>query len=272
MWPQVGTARGGGGTARLNPTAQAFVPRSVTHALAPLPAPPPTPPADAWPQPLSTLEAGVALCLLVVREPEHGLGAHAASWPVGCTPAQRLLLRARASQHGTRLPPHHVELCARSFPPPWQRLGQDWLDYARHICALDQPSFWQAWQLLAEDRSLAPAASIEAARTAGWSQLFALALRRRYDAAFCAPAPAFDCSAPEGVHLHAEGWQVVGGRTRRQKRGFAQFTGQAYAFGAVGPRALRLIDVDPPATAAASAAGAVSFAGRASPAGRRPPG
>lgn len=245
VWPKAGPSRGARGPACLNPTADPFVPRGLPHALASASPPPPSPPADAWPQPLSALEAGVALCLLVVREPDHGVGAHAARWPVGRTPAQRLLLRARVSRHGIRLPPHHVNICARSFPPPWRKAGEDWLRYARHVCALDELSFWHASQLLAEDRSLSSATSIEGARTAGWSQVFAKDLRRRYDASFRAPPVRFCYPAPSRDDLDEEEWPLIGEERGRRSPAFVQFTGQAYHFGAEGPRALRLLDVAP---------------------------
>ena len=75
-----------------------------------------------WPQPLSPLEAGVALCLNVVREPESTSAQQGALWPVGANPAQRLLMRARVSAGGSRLPPSHTDLVESSFPPPWRRL------------------------------------------------------------------------------------------------------------------------------------------------------
>lgn len=192
-----------------------------------------------WQQPLSPLVAGVALCLNVVREPEGTSAEDGALWPVGANPAQRLLMRARVSAGGSRLPPNHADLVESSFPPPWRRTGRRWLHFARFVCALDDGSFWQAARLLGLEPADASQASPIAVRTSAWSEALADHLLRRFGLMFCAD--------PNGDREPGGG----NGPDDRPAGGYpsnfgGRFIEQVFLFGARGPNARHLFGEAPP--------------------------
>lgn len=179
-----------------------------------------------WPQPLSPLEAGVALCLNVVREPESTSPQQGALWPVGANPAQRLLMRARVSAGGSRLPPSHTDLVESSFPPPWRRLGLRWLHYARFVCTLDDESFWQAACVLGLGGADTSHVTPIVARTSAWTEALADHLLRRFGLMFYA-------ASDEGQENGVGGELAAGHRFHFG----AQFGEQIFLFGAYGPNA-----------------------------------
>lgn len=182
-----------------------------------------------WPQPLSPLEAGVALCLNVVREPEGTSAQQGALWPVGANPAQRLLMRARVSAGGSRLPPSHTDLVESSFPPPWRRLGRRWLHYARFVSTLDDKSFWQAACVLGQGGTDTSYPTPIVARTSAWTEALADHLLRRFGLMFCA-------GSNEGVEEGDKGWLAAGHRFSFG----VHFSEQIFLFGAYGDGARHL--------------------------------